>query len=727
MAVQRPTFHESWYRISAMHPRLRAGIEVRRQFYRGQKWYTLCDPGNNDHFRLTESAYYVVALLDGTRTIQQAWEQTMTALGDAAPTQGETIQLLGQLYSSNLLRGDVPPDVEGMFTRFRKRQMREIGGTLGNLMFLKIPLFDPDRILNGLVKVFWWVYSPVGYALWAIIIALGARSLLGRWDSLTAQANNILDPSNLLWLYVCFAGIKAIHEIGHGLACKKFGQSEGTLGEVHTIGIMLLVLTPMPYVDATSSWSFRRKWRRVAVAASGMYLELAVAAIAAILWANSASGSLLHAISYNVMFIASVSTILFNANPLLRFDGYYILADILEIPNLNQRSKQYLYYLVRKYAWRVKNPRSPAHNPGERRWFFFYAIAATIYRIFICISILTFVAEKLFFVGVMLAVVSVVMWVILPLWKFVKYLAISHELTRNRPWAIASTLVFFGVISAFVGLYQWPDRFVAEGIVESVNREIYHAGTDGFLMEISPTNEKVDKGYQLYVLSNPDRQSEAGQLQDQLDELEARRKLAQRDKKFVEAKMYASQIDALGKKLQRIKSELARQVGRADFTGLWVAPRMNFQIGRWIKRGDPLGMLTDPQRRRFRVVVGQDEAARLYTDRNIKVEFYLQNRTDLPGGTGRIEKIIPAGQSDLPSASLGFSSGGNLAIDPSEKSGRKTLEKFFEVWIEPNTPLPSELYHSQQKIVVRFELSSKPLGQQWFRGIHQMFRKRFSK
>jgi len=339
---------------------------------------------NNDHFRLTESGYYLIALLNGDRTVEQAWEQSMTVLGDAAPTQGEVIQLLGQLYSSNLLRGDVPPDVEGMFNRFRKRKLREIGGTLGNLLFLKIPLFDPDRLLDGLVKVFWWVYTPVGCILWAIIIALGVRALMGQWDSLMSQANNILDPSNLLWLYACFAVIKGIHELGHGVACKKFGHSEGTSGEVHTIGIMLLVLTPMPYVDATSSWSFRRKWRRVAVAGAGMYLELAVAAIAAILWANSATGSLLHSLSYNVMFIASVSTLLFNANPLLRFDGYYILSDMLEIPNLNQRSKQYLYYLVRKYAWRVRNPISPAHNTGERGWFFFYAIAATVYRVFIC-------------------------------------------------------------------------------------------------------------------------------------------------------------------------------------------------------------------------------------------------------------------------------------------------------------------------------------------------------
>ena len=327
----------------------------------------------------------------------------------------------------------------------------------------------------------------------------------------------------------------------------------------------------------------------------------------------------------------------------------------------------------------------------------------------------------------MLAIASLVMWVLIPLWKFVKYLALNAELARTRPWAIASTLIFIGGIASFIGFYNFPDRFVAEGIVEPVQREIYHAGTDGFLIEICPTNQKVDKGYQLYLLSNPDRQSEAAQLQDQLDELEARRKLAQRERNFVEAKMYATQSGVVQKKLHRIRIELDRQTGKAAFEGLWISPRMDFQTGRWIKRGDPLGMLTNPKRRRFRVVVGQDEAARLYTDPDIKAEFYLTNRTDLPGGVGRIEKIIQAGQSDLPSKSLGFSSGGSLPIDPSEKSGRKTLEKFIEVWIEPDQPLSPELYYPQQKIVVRFELSAKPLGVQWFRRIHQLFRKRFSK
>ncbi|HNX27634.1 MAG TPA: peptidase M50, partial [Phycisphaerae bacterium] len=397
MAQVRPTFHESWYRIAQLRPRVRVTVQIQKQYYRGVGWYIIRDPANNDHFRLSESGYAFIALLDGYRTIEQAWKICLEKLGDDAPTQGEVLQLLGQLYMSNLLCGDMPPDCESLFARYKKRKLREIGATLGNILFLRLPLFDPDRFLEGFEKVFGWIFSWFGFALWAVLVVMGLAAVAGRWSDLVSQAGNVLAPSNLVFMYLCFVVIKAIHELGHGLACKKFGRLEGDTGEVHTIGIMLLVFTPMPYVDATSSWSFRDKRRRIMVAAGGMYVEIAVAAVAAMLWAASASGSILHALSYNTMFIASVSTLLFNINPLLRYDGYYILSDILEIPNLYDRSKRYLYYLIRRYVWGIDSIINPAHTRGERIWFLPYAVASCIYRVIIFAGILLFIADKLFF------------------------------------------------------------------------------------------------------------------------------------------------------------------------------------------------------------------------------------------------------------------------------------------------------------------------------------------
>lgn len=446
MPVDRPTFSESWYRVVDLRPRLRSTVQVHRQHFRGHMWHVLQDPSSNQFFRLNDAAYYFVAMLDGRRTVGEVWRICNEQLGDSAPTQGEAIQLLGQLYSSNLLQAELPPDAEGLFHRYRKRVTREVQGYLMNLLFIRVPLIDPDNFLNRWVGVFGKLFTKVSLLLWVVLMGVGLYFVIGRAGELFDGAAGILDRENLPLLYLSFVIIKIFHEFGHAFACKAFGRASGTGGEVHVMGVMFLVFTPLPYVDASSAWAFRRKWHRAVVGAAGMFVELAVAAVAAIIWANTAPGTL-RAVCYNVMFIASVSSLIFNGNPLLRFDGYYILSDVLEIPNLSQRSKQYIYYLVKRYVYGVRRSHNPANTGGEKRWFVFYGIASTLYRVFVCIRILLFIADKLFIVGAVLAVAAVVAWVFVPLGKFLHYLFTSGELMRVRVRAVGSTL---GVLLAIV-------------------------------------------------------------------------------------------------------------------------------------------------------------------------------------------------------------------------------------------------------------------------------------
>ena len=154
--------------------------------------------------------------------------------------------------------------------------------------------------------------------------------------------------------------IKTVHEFGHSFACRRFG------GEVHTMGIMFLLFTPIPYMDATASWSFRSRWQRALVGAAGMIVEVFVASLATFVWASTAPGTI-HSLAYNMMFVASVSTVLFNANPLLRFDGYYILSDLLDIPNLHQRSTGLLRHFVEFMPLDTRKSINPTRSRRETR------------------------------------------------------------------------------------------------------------------------------------------------------------------------------------------------------------------------------------------------------------------------------------------------------------------------------------------------------------------------
>jgi putative peptide zinc metalloprotease protein len=728
MPVDRPTFSESWYRVAEMRPKLRSTVQVFRQHFRGRMWHVVQDPSNNQFFRLNDAAYRMVALLDGRRSVSEAWKICNEQLGDEAPTQGEAIQLLGQLYTSNLLQAEIPPDAEGLFRRYNKRIQREIQGYLMNLLFIRIPLFDPNHLLDSLVGTVGKIFTWYGFVVWLAMVCAGGYFLTGRMDELSAPAQGILSTDNLPLLYLSFTLIKILHEFGHAFACKKFGRDSGSGGEVHVMGVMFLVFTPLPYVDASSSWAFRSKWRRAMVGAAGMYVEIAAASIAAMIWANTSQGPL-HAIMYNVMFIASFSTIVFNGNPLLRYDAYYILSDVLEIPNLAQRSKNYLYYLVRRYVWNVRQAINPAHTTGEKIWFVGYGIASTIYRTIVCVAILLFVMEALPVAGVVLATAAFIAWVLVPLGKFVHYLASSGELLRVRTRACLSTAGFLGAVLLFVGLAPMPDRVTAEGVVEPDRIAFIHAGEDGFVENFLPTGSAVTRtGPALLQERNPELASQRDELSAERRRLVARRRLAEKED-LAAGQVFAKQIEALDVQIARVQKQIDELTLLSPISGTWVSPEVDRLRGSYVKRGQQLGLVASLDDMIVRAVAGQDVAGRIVEEIREggidSVEYRVKGRPETHGDAV-IREILPAGQEQLPSQALGYAAGGSVATEAQDTKGVKTTERFFEIRVKPSEGSDGRLL-SGQRVVVRFHLAAKPLGEQWWRAILQLVQRRLSK
>ena len=722
MPVERPTFSESWYRVAALKPRLRSTLQTHRQHFRGQMWHVVQDPSNNQFFRLNEAAYRFVALLDGRRTVAEVWDLCNDHLGDAAPTQGEAIQLLGQLYASNLLMGEVPPDAAGLFRRYSKRVTREVQGYLTNLLFIRIPLFDPDRFLDRFLPIFGTVFSWWGLVLWVGLLATGVYFIADRTGELVSRASNILAPERLPLLYASFVLVKIFHEFGHAFACKKFGRAGGSGGEVHVMGVMFLVFTPLPYVDASSAWALRNKWCRVVVGAAGMFVELGVAAVAAVVWSQTGEGTL-HAICYNVMFIASVSSILFNGNPLLRYDGYYILSDLVEIPNLAQRGKEYLYYLVKKYVYGVRQPRDPSHSRGEKVWLLFYVLASTTYRVFISVAILLFVADFLPFIGALLAVGAVTAWVLVPLGKFIHYLLAGGELVRTRPRAILATAVFAAAVVVGVGLVPVPDRVYVEGVVEPDQVQVVPAGGDGFLGEFLPSGCPVTpEGPALARSANPTLEARRAELLAQRDELQARRGAALREEQAA-VQILDEQLKALAEKIARVEGQLADLAVRAPLAGVWISPHIDRLRGAYLARGQPIGLVATLDALKVRAVAEQDVAGRLKYEARPDVAMRVASRPDLQV-TGRIETFLPAGRRQLPSPALGFAAGGPIATQPDDDTGTRTAERVFEIHIRPDASGDVRLL-AGQRVVVQFTTPPKPLAVQAYRALLQTLQRRF--
>jgi len=726
MAVERPTFHEAWYRVADLRPRLSSGVQVYRQHFRGQMWYVLENPSNNQYSRISDEAYRFIGMLDGRRTVSQVWRICNEQLADKAPTQGEVIQLLGQLHGVNLLHADLPPDSESLFNRYRRRVGRQVRGQLMNLLFIRIPLLDPDHFLEHWVGIFGRIFNWLGLILWSILVAIGLYFVVGNIRELVHQSSDVLAPDNLILLYLSFVLIKIFHEFSHAFACKKFGLLNRGGGQVHNMGVMFLVFFPLPYMDASSAWAFRSKWHRAIVGMSGVMAELSAAAIAAIIWANTSTGTP-HIIAYNVIFVASVSTLLFNGNPLLRFDAYYVLSDLLEIPNLGPRSRNYLYYLVKRYCWWLRSAQNPAYTGGERLWFVFYGIASIAYRVFICIRILLFLnnrlPEELFILVPLLAFSAIVAWVFVPIGRFLQFLATGAELARKRVRAIASTFGSFCLIIACVGLIPAPDYWRVEGIVEPNNLAIVHAESDGFVVDFLPSELKVSSGGTPLIRAvNAELEAERKSSVAERRSLEVKRRIAEMQE-IAAAQILDEQLEALDEKIARLEFELSSLNLDPPLSGTWVAPDIEHSKGTYLPRGQSIGFVASLDDVIVRATAVQKVAAML--EQAAKgVEIRVKGRPKLKL-TGQIEKIFPAGQELLPSEALGYAVGGSMPTLPEDPRGTRTAEKFFEIRIRPNADSSVRLL-TGQRVVARIRmLPNKPLAVQWWRSARQLFQRRF--
>ena len=268
-------FSESWYRIADLKPRLRSHAQIHRHTYRKRDWYVLEDHATGQFHRFSAEAYHVIGLMEGTLTLDQIWHQACGSLGDDMPTQQEVIQLLFQLHQANVLQTDMPPDMADLYRRQMREKKKKLIGQLISPFAIRFPLFDPERFLAATQFMVRFLFSWVGLITWVVVVVSGLVLAGIHWRELTMNmADQVLATENLFWLGLVYPVIKTLHEFGHAYAVKRWG------GQVHEMGVMLLVFMPIPYVDATSSVAFREKYKRMMVGAAGILVEIFLASLA---------------------------------------------------------------------------------------------------------------------------------------------------------------------------------------------------------------------------------------------------------------------------------------------------------------------------------------------------------------------------------------------------------------------------------------------------------------
>ena len=723
----RPTFSESWYRVANLRAKLRPGAQISRQFYRGERWYVVRDPAGNQFHRLSDPAYRFVALLDGSRTVEQAWELCGGVLADDAPTQPEVIQILSHLYSANLIDADVTPDATVLLRRHKQLNKRKMQNRLMNVLFPRIPLWDPDKFLKRWLPINRVLFSKIGALIWVVVVLTAVACLAPHWEGLKTAAQHATDirdnPVNLVLLYAVFVLVKFIHELGHAFACRRFG------GECHEMGIMFLVFIPTPYVDASTAWAFPNKWHRIFVGAAGMIVELFVASIAGFIWLTAGDHSgVVAMLAFNAMLIASVTTVVFNANPLLRYDGYYILSDFLEIPNLRQKSSEYALGLIKRHIFKVKL-QQPLPPPVQRAWLLAYAVLSSIYRAFVGLVILLIVAYEIPVIGPLMAISGIATWFLVPLYKVFKYLTIEPELHRKRPRAIAFSAAVLAAIVVLIGIIRFPVNIDSEGVlsVDKADDRPLYAEQPGFVRQIGTTadgrplrdGDWVKKGQTLLVLENLPIKTRLEQAQAQVTQL-----------RFEYAQAIAtSPVLAQGKavELQKMIEErdlLAHQLDKltikAPIDGELIAPDLANKVGSFVGKDN-------------KEIIRVENTHHQYVEAMLPQEDYQllqQQQHRLPNQTearmvGDVKDVIKAqsvtlsgvGSSEASSLALTTLGGGPGQLDPSERNKPTYSVRQFPVQVVLDD---AGDYVTGQRAYVRFKLAKKPLAWQWGRRFWQL-------
>ncbi|MES9813628.1 MAG: hypothetical protein ABW159_12280 [Candidatus Thiodiazotropha sp.] len=696
-----------WQQIAGARPRLNPQVVIRRQRYQGETWYLLQDPISERYFRLSTGAYKLIGRFDGNRTLEMIWQQGQQSLSQPLD-QEAFIHLLMQLKGGGALTDS--PDSEALRILERRKQPRQWLRQLRNPLSLRLPLWDPDRVLNRLMPAVQPLFGRVGMGLWLLIVLSGLLQAALHWQEITGNVTSqLLSADNLLLMGAVYLLMKLFHEAAHGFATKHWG------GEIHQVGVLLLALIPMPYVDASAASGFSERRARIMVGAAGIMAELLLASLGLWLWLASGPGWV-NAAAYNMMLIGGLSTLLVNGNPLLKFDGYYVFANLIDIPNLSIRANRYLGYLLQHYLFGMENTDSPAQTDWERGWFIFYGIAAFFYRFFILITIMLFVAERYPLVGKAIAVWALVGMVILPLGKQLNYLFTSRQLADRRRRALLATASIIASLWLILFVIPAPHATHAEGVILPPDGAELRAGAEGEVVELLATPDStVARNQPLVAIL----QTELKRLAGRLNVLQVEYETLVSEDETVKAEIVLEEMRLVETEISQKREQASRLILGSPVEGIFLVQQPGDLPGRFLTQGELIGYVLDDRRPEIRVVVSQQDIGLVRQfSRNINAVYADRPADDLPVS---LQRYIPESRQRLPSPALGRLGGGKIVLHPEDEDGTRPLEAVFEIRLQ----LDQRTIRLGERVIVRFEHRPLPLGWQWYRSVRQMFLKRF--
>lgn len=715
--------HESllspyWYRIAGLHPRLRSHVSVRMQRTRGQAWYVLHNQATGRHHRVNAQAFELVGRLDGRSTVDEIWQGLLERQGDAAPTQNDVIRIMGQLTDAGLVQAEVTPDVRTMLSTDQGRRQRERRARLNPLSF-RLGLFNPATLLEWVYPRLQWLLTARALALWCMLTMLALVGVVANWPDVRRYASaHFMTPAFMAMVWLMYPLMKAVHELGHALMLRRFGC------EVPEVGVSFLLFVPMPYVDASAANRLTSRLERGLISAAGIMVELAMAAIGLGIWLVVEDG-VLRELAFVLMTLGGLSTLMFNGNPLMKFDGYFVACDAFDLPNLAQRSARVNETMWAQLFQRLlrRMPHDPPLADADllERWALrLYAPLSWLYRLAVGGLLVSWASGRSSWLGV-----GILLWmgwslVLQPCRRLFDRVSQLPDFERVRARATGALAVTGLAVLAALAWVPMPASVLVDGVVWLPADAEVRASTDGEVEALLVRSGQLVLADQpLIRLRDPALATQRAVLRAQIEGSQTQMHAAY----GVDSLKASNAQQALARdqaQMAQLDADLARQVVRARQAGQFVMARQDDLDQRQVSRGQLLAYVLSDAPTVVRAVVSQRDI----DDVRSRLRGATVMLAEQPGVTwpARPTGQTPAALERLPAPALADKAGGPVATDPADADGLRPGEPLFalDVVLSERIPRAGGLAR------VKLELAPRPLLQSWGLRVRQLLLRHFS-
>lgn len=678
---------------------LRNELRFETRTQQGKNFVVIEDPVRNKFFQIGTRELSLISAIDG----RQSMGELMESIDDPQVNEAFAVQVCQWLVQSNLAYNDAVDSSKRINAQVQSLQKASMIGKMNPISF-KVKLFNPTKALSTIFPVAKFAFSKAFFIVWCIVAAIGLNTVWTHWDAMGSASTGILSGYGWLWLLVFWLLLKIVHEAAHGIACRKYG------GEVPEAGVLMLLFTPMAYVNVTSMWRLASRWHRIVVAAAGMYIELFIAFISVIVW--SQTEGLVADTAFQIFIMSSVTTILFNANPLMRFDGYFILSDVLGVANMYPKGTK--WFGDRMKSLLLGTPTTPNIVPRSEFWrCSIYGTMAFFWKILISISLTIGASVLLPNFGAVLAAFGAAVWIAMPLYQQYQQTIGSkakHPVSPKR--LVISLATVTGIMALLFFVLGAPATKSAPAVVQFSNETILRADSPGFIDEVLVTSgAQVKNGDLLIRLRNRELIDEVTALSCKVDQSRIQVRIHQQNDELGLATVEEEKLAGLEKQLAE-KTEMAESLEiRAPFDGFVFQRQLHNMQGQFVEQGDPV--LNVAQHRSKEVIVSIDQRDLDSVKENQGQEIRVMI-SGMPVFRSRFTRVNPRATTNPTHPSLCAFAGGPLPVkaagsDSEDEASFELLSPRFSAELSLDDDI-SKTLHSGQRGLAFFKTGRQSMG-----------------